>query len=251
MRWFAANLAGAGVTIENVSDQFGGMALFGPAARAALERLTLADVSNLAFPFMAARRMAVGFAPAIVARLSVTGELGYEIYVPAAHMQATWAILEGCRTEFDGRWVGMYALNSLRLEKGFGIWSREFSRDYSPHMSGLSRFIDYEKPDFIGRDAALKDKETAPSRRLVSLAIESDISDAAGYETIHCRGELAGHVTSGGYGHCVEKNLAMGYLASTVKSDSDDLTVTLLGEPCPARLLREPLIDPLGRRMRL
>jgi dimethylglycine dehydrogenase len=251
MRWFASNLAGAGVTIENVSDQFGGIALFGPAARAALERVTLADVSNQAFPFMAVRRMAVGFAPAIVARLSVTGELGYEIYVPVAHMQATWAIFEGCRTEFDGRWVGMYALNSLRLEKGFGIWSREFSRDYSPHMSGLSRFIDYDKPDFIGRNAALKDKETAPSRRLVSLAIESDLSDAAGYEPIHCGGELAGYVTSGGYGHCVEKNLAMGYLASTVKPDSGDLTVTLLGEPCPARLLREPPIDPFGRRMRL
>src|SRR5260370_2412404 len=128
-------------------------------------------------PLWRGRRRRGVSAPAIVARLSVTGELGYEIYVPAAHMRATWAILEGARPEFDGRWVGMYALNSLRLEKSYGIWSREFSRDYSPRMSGLSRFIAYDKPAFVGRDAALKDKEIVPARRLVSLVIESDISD--------------------------------------------------------------------------
>jgi dimethylglycine dehydrogenase len=160
------------------------------------------------------------------------------------------ATLQRLCVEFDGRWVGMYALNSLRLEKSYGIWSREFSRDYSPHMAGLSRFIDYEKPAFIGRDEALKDRDTPPPRRLVTLAIGADDADATGYEPIYRANELVGYVTSGGYGHCVQKSVAMGYLNSTVQTESDELTVTILGEPRPARLVPQALVDPMGHRMR-
>ena len=85
-----------------------------------LECLTDDDVSNAGFPFMCARRMAIEIAPAIVARLSVTGELGYEIYVPILYMATVLSALQRLRAKFDGRWVGMYALNSLRLEKSFG-----------------------------------------------------------------------------------------------------------------------------------
>jgi dimethylglycine dehydrogenase len=250
MRWFSANVNHPKVAIENVSDQYGGFAVFGPNARALIECLTVDDVSNESFPFMAARRMPVGMAPAIVARISVTGELGYEIYVPTLHMATLLAALEDLRHKFDGRWVGMYALNSLRLEKSFGIWSREFSRDYTPHMASLTRFIDYEKPEFIGRDAALKDLDTPPSRRLVTLAIDADHADATGYEPIFRGDELVGYVTSGGYGHCVQKSLAMGYVGSSVQAESEGLTVTLLGEPRPARLLGQALVDPNGQKMR-
>ena len=251
MRWFDLNLAGAGIEIENISDSYGGFAIFGPNARAVLERVTDADISNDGFPFMTARRMPVALAPAIVARLSVTGELGYEIYVPVLHMVSVLEALQRVRREFEGRWVGMYTLNSLRLEKSFGIWSREFSSDYSPHMAGLSRFIDYEKPAFIGREAALKDRQTPPARRLVTLAIEADDADATGFEPINRGDELVGFVTSGGYGHCVQKSLAMGYLNSTVQSESEGLTVIILGEPRPARVVTKALIDPLGHRMRI
>lgn len=251
MRWFDSHLAGAGIEIENLSDRYGGFAIFGPNARKVLERVTAGDVSNGGFPFMTARRMPVGLAPAIVARLSVTGELGYEIYVPTLYMEPVFATLQRVCDAFSGRWVGMYALNSLRLEKSYGIWSREFSRDYSPHMAGLSRFIDYEKPAFIGREAALKDRETPPARRLVTLVIEADDADATGYEPIYRADEMVGFVTSGGYGHCVEKSLAMGYLDSGVHTDCEDLTVTILGEPRPARVVSQALIDPKGLRMRI
>ena len=250
MRWFDYNLAGAGIEIENMSDRYGGYALFGPKARTVMARLTEGDVSNEGFPFMTVRRMPIALAPAIVARLSVTGELGYEIYVPALHMESVLATLGRVCSEFDGRWVGMYALNSLRLEKSFGIWSREFSRDYSPHMAGLNRFIDYEKLAFIGRDAAVKDRATIPTRRLVTLVIEAADADATGYEPIYRGRELVGFVTSGGYGHCVQQSLAMGYLNSFVQSESDELTVTILGEPRPARLIPRAPVDPMGHRMR-
>jgi dimethylglycine dehydrogenase len=251
MRWFDANLSHADVRVENISDHYGGLAVFGPNARAVLESLTTDDVSNGGFPFMTARRMAIGMAPAIVARLSVTGELGYEIYVPTLHMAALLSDIEPLLRKFAGRWVGMYALNSLRLEKSFGIWSREFSRDYSPHMAGLARFIDYEKRAFVGRDAAIKDRDTPPSRRLVTLDIDAEHTDATGYEPIFRGDELVGYVTSGGYGHCSQKSLAMGYLASAVQAESEELTVTLLGDPRPARLIHQAVIDPTGQQMRL
>ena len=249
MRWFAQHV-GAETDIDNVSDGYAGLALFGPSARTVLERLTSEPVSNAGFPFMSVRRMDIALAPAIVARLSVSGELGYEIYVPSMHMRAVSHAVERASIDEQGRWIGMYALNSLRLEKGFGIWSREFSRDYTPRMSGLDRFVDYSKPDFIGRAAALEDRGRAPERMLVTLAIDADRADAAGYEPIFRGREYVGYTTSGGYGHCAGASLAMGYVSAAAAAAGGELSVTLLGESRPARLLRQASIDPAGARMR-
>ena len=251
MRWFGAQLVASDVRLANISDLYGGFALFGPQARAALQRLTTADVSNAEFPFMTTRRVDIALAPAIVSRLSVSGELGYEIYVPTLHMEAVLHEIEKVRYDIAGRWVGMYALNSLRLEKSFGIWSREFSRDYTPRMSGLDRFVDYAKGSFVGRDAALRDRETVPNKRLVTLEIDADCADATGYEPIYRGKILIGFVTSGGYGHCVQKSLAMGYVDSDTPGDTANVTVTLLGESRGARLVPESLVDPRGLRMRV
>jgi dimethylglycine dehydrogenase len=150
----------------------------------------------------------------------------------------------------NARHVGFYALNSLRLEKSFGIWSREYSRDYTPRMSGLNRFIDYQRPAFVGRDAALLDRDTNPKHRLVALAVDADDADAAGYEPIFYRGRLAGFVTSGGYGHTVNTSLAMGYIASEIADGERELSVTILGEPRACRILPVPMIDAAGSQMR-
>jgi dimethylglycine dehydrogenase len=144
----------------------------------------------------------------------------------------------------------MYALNSLRLEKGFGIWSREFSCDYTPRMSGLSRFVAYDKPNFIGRDAALVDRTSVPDKRLVTLAVDSPDADASGYEPIWLGEEIVGFVTSGGYGHCADLSLAMGYLQTRINNEQLGLTVSILGEQRPCRVLGEPAIDPFGARFR-
>lgn len=250
MRWFAEHLGQEGVQIRNASDEYGGLALFGPRSRELLARIASANVSNAALPFLGIARMDLAFAPALVARLSVTGELGYEIYVPMPYLSTLFDAFLQVSPELGMQHAGIYALNSLRLEKGFGIWSREFSRDYTPRMSGLDRFIAYDRPDFIGRDAALRDRDSIPDRRLVVLAIESTDADATGYEPIHLGKDLVGFVTSGGYAHCAGTSVAMGYLTSAVPDDQDGLSTTILGEPCPCRILREPLIDPTGARMR-
>lgn len=250
MRWFAEHLMREGVQVRNVSEHYGGLAVVGPRSRELLGRIAHADVSDAAVPFMSVTRMDLAFAPAVVARLSVTGELGYEIYAPAPYMAALLDALLEASSGLGARHIGMYALNSMRLEKGFGIWSREFSRDYTPRMSGLDRFIAYDKSGFIGREAALRDRESTPDKRLVTLTIESRGADAAGYEPLWLDGQIVGFVTSGGYGHCVKQSLAMGYLDSSIAAHESRPEVSILGERCRCRVLMQPLIDPTGGRMR-
>jgi dimethylglycine dehydrogenase len=249
-RWFSEHLAAEGVTVKNVSDEYGGIAIFGPQSRELLARLTHTDVSNDAFPFMTVIQRDLGFAPALTARLSVTGELGYEVYTPTPYMHALLGSVLRAAEGLDARYVGFYALNALRLEKSFGIWSREFSPDYTPRMAGLDRFLAYDRPNFIGREAAIRDRDTAPKRRLVTLAVTSTDADAAGYEPIVLRGDLVGFVTSGGYGHSVRTSLALGYVSAEVSDTEQELSVTILGEPCSCRILSEPSIDASGSRMK-
>jgi len=250
MRWFSEHLARPGVRIANVTDQYGGLALVGPRSRELLARLANRDVVNSALPFMGVTTMDLALAPAIVARLSVTGELGYEIYVPTLHLPALLDAVIEAASGLGARHMGMYALNSLRLEKGFGIWSREFSRDYTPRMSGLDRFVAYDKGDFIGREAALSDRASVPDRRLRLLAVESPEADAAGYEPIWHSEKVVGFVTSGGYGHCAGMSLALAYVESGISDEETELSVSILGERRKCRILRQPPVDPTGERMR-
>ena len=250
LRWFAEHLAQDGVTISNSTDEYGGVAIFGPASRELLTRLTTNDVSNEALPFMSVQQGDVAFAPVMIARLSVTGELGYEIYSTTPYVSALLDSVLKVAREMDSRLVGFYALNSLRLEKSFGIWSREFTRDYTPRMTGLDRFIEYDRQGFIGRDAALRDRDATPARRLVTLAVDSADADATGYEPILLGEKMVGFVTSGGFGHTAALSLAMGYVDSEIQQDQEGLQVCIVGEPRPCRILSLPVVDPEGLRMR-
>jgi dimethylglycine dehydrogenase len=249
-RWFDEKLAAFDVECVNGSDQYDGVAIFGPRAREVLTRLTETDVSHDAFPFMSVRRMPIGLAQAIVSRMSITGELGFEIYVPTRYMTSVFDLVREAVEGLKGRLVGMYALNALRIEKSVGIWSREFSRDYTPRMSGLDRFVAHDKADFCGKAAALRDRDTTPKRRLVTLVIDSEDADAQGYEPIYNNSEYVGYVTSGGYGHCARASIAMGYVDSAITPEGSGLAVAVLGQRVPARVLSEALVDPSGSRMR-
>jgi len=251
MRWFEEWLPRAGVTLRNLSDDWGGIAIFGPRSREVLARATREDVSGAEFPFMTARWMDVGVAPALVARMSVTGELGFEIHAPQVHIRPIYErIMAGAR-ELGAVDVGMYTLLSMRIEKGFGIWTREFSRDYTPVESGLARFVAYDKPGFVGRDAALRDREVPPARRLVLLDVDASDADASFYEPIWRGDERVGFVTSAAYGHTCRRSLAMGYVATGAAEPGTRLEVTIVGERRTCRVLSEPPVDPSGSRMRM
>jgi dimethylglycine dehydrogenase len=250
LRWFKAHLPSAGATVRNLSDEWGGIAIFGPRSRELLRTVTRADVTGDAFPFMTVRLMDVGVASALVARISVTGELGYEIHAPQVYLAGIYDRLWANARELGMVEAGMYALLSLRIEKGFGIWSREYSSDYTPMESGLSRFVDYGKPDFVGREAALSERDKAPDRRLVLLEVEAHGAEANFLEPVWFEEERVGFVTSAAYGHTCGRSLAMGYVDRAAAPAGTALEVTILGERRACRVLGRPPVDPAGERMK-
>jgi dimethylglycine dehydrogenase len=194
--------------------------------------------------------MDVALLPAHVGRISFTGELGYEIWVPADCQLALYDAILAAGADLGLRHFGARALNSLRLEKSFGNWAREYRPIYTPAEAGLDRFVDVAKADFIGRDAVLRDRERRPARRLVTLVVDATEADAIGDEPVWHDGEVVGWITSGGYGHCVGKSIALGYVPAAVADASSGFEIEMLGERRPASLAPQPLHDPTGERMR-
>jgi dimethylglycine dehydrogenase len=249
-RWFEAHRPKAGVAVRAISTERLGFALAGPRSRELVARVANEDVSAAALPFFSIRRMDVGCAPALVARVSFTGELGFEIYVDAAYALAMYDALVAAGEDLGLVHFGGRALNSLRLEKSFGAWLREYTPDYTPRQAGLDRFIDLDKGDFVGRDAALRQRDEEPSHRLVTLVVDAADADAWGDEPVLADNRVVGFVTSGGYGHTVGASIALAYVEPAFATADAELGVVILGDARPARLVLEPLYDPSGARMR-
>ena len=249
-RWFEAHLPKSGVGVRPISTERLGFALAGPRSRELLARVANEDVSAAALPFFGIRAMNVGCAPALVMRVSFTGELGFEIYVDAAYELAVYDALVRAGQDLGLVHFGGRALNSLRLEKGFGAWLREYTPDYTPRQAGLDRFVDFDKDDFVGRDAALRAGDDEPSHRLVTLTVDADAADAYGDEPVLAGDRVVGFVTSGGYGHAVGASIALAYVEPAFATPDADLCVMVLGDARPVRIAPEPLYDAGGARMR-
>lgn len=250
MRWFKDHLPGSGVAVENCSEDIASLVVTGPNSRALLSQLTEDDLSKEAFPFLSVVETKISGQSAFVARVSFSGELGFEIHLPRFGALKVYDDLFRVGRNLGAKPYGVLALLSLRLEKSFGIWSREYSPDYTPAMASLDKFIDYNKRDFVGRDAVMCERDTGSARKLVTLEIDATKADAAGYEPIWRGEELAGFITSGGYGHTVRKSLAMGYVGVEHLENPDDLHVDVMGTKRPARVACGPVYDPTGSRMR-
>jgi dimethylglycine dehydrogenase len=251
LRWFAAHLPTAGgVRVRNVSRSRTGFQLAGPRSRELLARLTDADVTSAALPFLAARELPVAGLRAIVNRVTYTGDLGYEIFVEAGDQVALFHAIEAAGSDLGLRPFGMRAMMSLRLEKSFGAWMREYRPDYTPAETGLDRFVCFEREGFIGREAALAERERLPARRLVALVAAAIDADVWGYEPIWHEGEVVGFVTSGGYAHFVQRSVALGLVPAALAAGGTALEIEILGDRRPAAIVSEPLFDPGGARMR-
>jgi dimethylglycine dehydrogenase len=251
MRWFLKHMPKEGVAITNVSTRLIGFQIAGPKSRELLARVAKGDVSTAALPFMAAREMDVGLCRALVQRVSYTGDLGYEIYVPAEDQLSLYETLTAAGAELGLKPFGMRAMMSLRLEKAFGSWLREFKPDYTPLETGLDRFVAYNKvADFIGKAAALKEKAEGVKRRLSTFVVDAKDADVWGDEPIWLDGKVQGFVSSGGYAHHARKSVALGFLPVETIRDGLKVEIEILGEKRPAVLVSEALFDPKAERLR-
>ncbi|MGI9237468.1 MAG: GcvT family protein, partial [Woeseiaceae bacterium] len=251
MLWFEQHTGDLNVRVANRSNELAAIAIAGPHSRELMQLVANGDVDKESMPFMSVRSMDVGIAPCRIARLSFTGELGFEIYTSSVYAPALYDHLIVVGAKFGIRPFGIRALVSMGMEKSFGIWSREFTPDYTPSMCGMNRWIDYDKTDFIGRDAALADRDAKLEHRLVALEIDADESDAWGYEPIWLNDDYVGFITSGTYGHTVEKSLALGYVKTPyLEAPDHEFSVHLVDGRRPARILPAPPYDAGASRMR-
>ena len=250
LRWFADQKNGAAVEVEAQGDRLVGFMIAGPRSRDLLARLAEADVSANAFPFLSFARMALAGIETLVGRISFTGDLGYELWVAPEDQPRLLAELRSQGADLGLRLFGGRALDSMRLEKGYGGWLREYSVDDEPYEAGLGRFVALGKGDFVGRAAAERTKSEGPKRKLVTLLVDTDDADAWGDEAVWQDGKVVGNVTSGGYGHFVGQSIALAYVPAELANGGAAFEVEILGERRPARLTSAPPFDPDGARMR-
>jgi dimethylglycine dehydrogenase len=253
MRWFEQHLPADGsVHVHRYDMSLVGLSIAGPRSRALLQRLTDEDVSNVAFPFMAHRSMDIAHVPALINRVTYTGDLGYEIWVRPKYQRRLYAEIKAAGRELGLVDFGMRALLSMRLEKNFPTWYRELRPIYGAFEAGLGRFVDLSKNDFIGREAAAKEKESGGTLRRVTFVVDTATADVLGDEPIWHQGKVVGWVTSGGYAHYVDKSLAQGYVPKALAGDLGQgaFEIEIIGDRRLASIITEPLFDPEGRRMR-
>jgi len=241
------------VELTDVTNAYSVISVMGPNARRLLAGLTDTDLSNTAFPFLTARLIEVGKTTARAVRITYVGELGWELHVPTEQAPLLYETLMTAGKDLGVANAGHYAINSLRLEKGYRAWGAELSPDDSPIEAGLEFALDWTKP-FLGRDALLKQREARLKRQLVIFVLEDPGPMLWGSEPIYRDGEPVGYTTSGSYGHSVGGAIAMGYVNHSegvtpefIKSGRFEINVS--GERFPARVhLRAPY-DPGRKRI--
>jgi dimethylglycine dehydrogenase len=250
LRWFWSQDPPADVAVRSMGSTLAGFSIAGPRARELVQRLVRIDLSPASFRLFQVRETAVGFAPSILSRAGFTGELGYEIWTTPDYFATLYDDLWDAGRPLGLTHFGGRALSSLRLEKAYGSFNKDFRPDYTPGETGLDRFIDFDKGDFNGRAAAFAERSGGAKRRFVVMEVADTDVEVIGYESIMKDGAAVGYVTSGAYGHCVGRSLAAGYVPSALARDGECFEIDILGEMRIATVRLQPLYDPQGLRLR-
>ena len=258
-RWFLDHLEESStVRFDVLGLSMVGLTVAGPRSRDVLQKLTITSLSNQDFPFMSFRSIDLGMATVWLSRMTYTGDLGYEIWMQPEHQRYVFDLLWQAGREFDMRLFGFRALITMRLEKNFGTWFREFRPIYTPLEAGMDRVLKFDH-EFIGRAAV--EAEIAgggPKRKLTMFVVDPDpdspadvIGDEPVWHTGPAGDQVVGWITSGGYAHYSGVSLAWGYIPTELAVPGETgFEVEIIGKRRPARLQLEPILDPTGTRMR-
>jgi len=234
-----------GLSLTDHTTEFSTFLVTGPKSRDLLTTITDGDLST---GWLTHQDATVAGQPAFLARVSFAGELGWEVHAKVAHMPAIYdAILAGGAKPF-----GMFALNSLRLEKGYRAWKGDLSTDYSLLEGGLERFVKFDKPqDFPGKAALLSEKQRGVQKRFVTLTIDAGAADAPYMSTLWQGDTVVGETTSGGWGYRVGQSIALGMLRTDLAAPGTEIEVDIYGERRKAVVQPDqPLWDPQNERIR-
>lgn len=253
-RWFFDHMPTDGsVNFEIVALGLVGLTVAGPKSRDVLQSLTDTSLATPDFPFMTFRKMNIGVIPAMVNRMSYTGDLGYEIWVRPEYQRQLFDLLWEAGKPFDMALFGFRALITMRLEKNYGTWYREYRPIYTPLEASMDRYLKFDH-DFIGRVAVEEEMKTGPGRKLMMFVVDplpDEPADVIGDEPIWHGDKVIGWITSGGYAHYSGVSLALGYIpAELAVAGTTGFEIEIIGHRRPATLQLEPILDPSGSRMR-
>jgi dimethylglycine dehydrogenase len=243
-----------GTTFESHTEAMCGFNVAGPKSREMLQRLTNHSLATEDMPFMRSAQIELSGVKCLALRVSFTGDLGWELHCATEDQEKLYAALLEVGKEFGAGPVGARALMSMRVEKGYGSWSREYSPEYFPHEVGFAPLCKLQK-DFLHKEATAAEMAKDPREILVLMhideaAVTASNADATGGEPIFRNGEGIGRVTSGTYGYTVGMSLALGYVKYGKAEPGDEVEVMVLGQPHKARILHEPPFDPKGEKLR-
>jgi dimethylglycine dehydrogenase len=221
----------------------------GPKSRKVLAKACYNDVSNEAFPFGTSREIYVGRVKCRVNRMNYVGELGYEIFHPIESQIPVFRALMAAGEAFDLKMFGMYAMDSMRLEKGYLAWKSEMNVHHTPLETNVAWTVKMDK-DFIGKAGIEKQKAAGVPRQLVCLVCQAEDADPWGYNPIFNGDQIVGMTSSGGYGHRTDKSIALGYVPPALAAPGTRLEVEVLGKRLAAEVVAMPLYDPKNERMK-
>jgi dimethylglycine dehydrogenase len=248
--WLMENLPADGsVCMEDVTYKLGCLVIAGPKSRGILAKAGYDDVSNEAFPFGTSREIYVGRVKCRVNRMNYVGELGYEIFHPIESQISVFQTLMDAGGAFDLKMFGMYAMDSMRLEKGYLAWKSEMNVHHTPLETNVAWTVKMNK-EFIGKAGLEKQKAAGVPRQLVCLVCQADDADPWGYNPIFNGEEIVGMTSSGGYGHRTDKSIALGYVPTDMAAPGTRLEVEVLGKKLAAEVVAMPLYDPKNERMK-
>ena len=243
--WLAAHLRpGEDVQMRSLTDSHTILVLAGPKSRDVLSAVSRADWSTGAFPWLSARECFIGIAPAVVYSLSFSGELAYEIHVPNTQLYAAYLALRQAGEPHGLTLFGSRAIESMRLEKGFLHWKSDLLTEFDPLETGLSRFVRLDKPEFVGRDALLARHNAGPRKILVTLDIDHPTAPAHPGASVMEDSRVIGTVTSGGWGHRVERNLALAFVTPDRAAIGSQNKIDILGDLAQAQVIAPSPYDP-------
>jgi dimethylglycine dehydrogenase len=249
--WLSERLPEDGVRLRNRTAADTILVLAGPRSRELLRTVSpRTDWSNEAFPWLTAKAVTIGHAEALAMRVSFSGELGWELHLPNEQLYLAHQILDQAGAGFGLADFGLLATESMRLEKCYRHWKADLISEYDPFESSLERFVNLQKPDFPGKQALLQRRVDGPRRKFVPLIVEGDIAPAHAGDAIYAGDELVGTVTSGGFGHRVGRNIALGFVDAAQAELGTGLEIGIIGRRYEATVVSEPIFDAANERLR-
>jgi dimethylglycine dehydrogenase len=239
------------VQVRDRSSEFGTLIVAGPRSRELLSHITQADLSNSGFPWLSAREIDTVAGRMLAMRVNYVGELGWELHAPVQQMSALYDAIWAAGQAFDIRDFGLYAMDSLRIDKCYRGWKSDLESGYTPLEASLDRFVDVTKPAFVGREALLAEHQRGAAQRFVPLVFnEPGVAEAPYCAQVFQGDSNVGLTTSGVWSHTLNKSVALAYVRADLAQPGTQLQVNVLGKLCLATVQREPLYDPGNQRLR-